>query len=184
MHKRFQIATKGFSRALLVPVAAAALIGSALPAAAATSGDPAPPVSSTAATHIKNLRTPWGGTGRCLEDTLADGLRAEQCSDADSQLWTPDSEKPGLFKNESTGRCLDDSVADGLRTLECYGESYTGGYQHWSADTLIPYYKVAELRNGNTGRCIDDSFEFGLRPRPCSHGRYMRGFQAWSFSGS
>lgn len=172
-------------RALMVPVAAAALIGAALPASAAISGPAAPASTSAAhaATAVKpkalslrgNLPMRNQNTGRCIDDSQAYGLRAFPCNGLSYQGWHTISGHPGQFQNQNTGRCIDDSLRYGLRAYPCNDGSYNSGYQYWYISGISA--GAVHLRNLKTGRCIDDSFAYGLRAFTCNGLNY----QGWTF---
>jgi hypothetical protein len=66
------------------------------------------------------------GTGWCLDDSGAYGLRVIACNGGQYQQWYY-STYNGSLTNMRTGRCVDDSFAYGLRPYECNN----GRYQMW-----------------------------------------------------
>jgi Ricin-type beta-trefoil lectin domain len=126
------------------------------PARAATSQ--AALLSGNSPVHFKNV-----ATGKCLDDSSSNGLRALGCNGDNNQMWQPGSTDPHFtLKDVATGKCLDDSSAFGLRAVTCVSGD---GHQEWK----INFPSGGDmLVNHNTGRCVDDSTEFGLRATTCA----------------
>jgi hypothetical protein len=111
-------------------------------------------------------------TGRCMDDSLAYGLRANNCNNLDYQRFFITSNDGGgtwVLQNVHTGSCLDDSAAYGLRGYYCNNLDY----QQFFLTTHDNGYSWV-LQNVHTGSCVDDSFAYGLRGYYCNNLNYQR----------
>jgi hypothetical protein len=123
------------------------------------------PARAAITTHVLNIET-----DRCIDDSLAYGLRAFLCNGLAFQTFDTITQADGSWalKNQATNRCIDDSLAYGLRAAPCNGLAFQA-FAHY----LEPA-GFHELRNKVTGRCIDDSFAYGLRAFPCNGMSFQR----------
>ncbi|TQJ02514.1 hypothetical protein FB471_2245 [Amycolatopsis cihanbeyliensis] len=108
-------------------------------------------------------------TDRCIDDSLAYGLRSYPCNGSDWQKWDKYFAHGLLtFANVQTGRCLDDSNKYGLRAYSCNNSRYQKFFDD-SGNVLN-----VVLRNEVTDRCVDDSFAYGLRSYSCNDSSYQK----------
>lgn len=126
--------------------------------ASASPTDQSPGVFAAAPGYsLKNVQT-----GRCLDDSISQGLRANTCTPGYYQQWQRTIANG--WQNMQTGRCLDDSISQGLRVVSCNG----GTYQSWSTSSW------SDIWNAATGRCLDDSISQGIRTVTCNGGTYQK----------
>ena len=110
-------------------------------------------------------------TGRCIDDSIEQGLRTFTCNGMDYQQWRVHRVN-GLvasLENVHTGRCIDYSEAVGLRSFPCNGTMY----QQWALDIGDEIWPAAPNPNPQ-GLELDDSFEFGLRAFPGNNLDYQK----------
>ncbi|MEU6540767.1 helix-turn-helix domain-containing protein [Streptomyces sp. NPDC047000] len=107
-------------------------------------------------------------TGRCLDDSLDQGLRSYGCNGMSYQWWTVRQSADGTrrLRGHATGRCLADGGA-GLRALPC-DRTTSQKWVFTSGDD-----EAVGLRNKATGRCLDDSTA-GLRVLPCKDTHHQK----------
>ncbi|MGV9340287.1 RICIN domain-containing protein [Streptomyces sp. NPDC003688] len=106
-------------------------------------------------------------TGRCLDDSIAYGLRTFPCNGLAFQkfIFWRDPRGTYLLQNQATKRCLYDSPTRGIWAAACTGSSN----QHWYLVTWArggPY----GFANRYTMRCIDTTSVAGvsiLQTLPC-----------------
>ncbi|MFD9003758.1 RICIN domain-containing protein [Streptomyces sp. NPDC059582] len=98
-------------------------------------------------------------TGRCLDDSVAYGLRTFPCNGLAFQKFTFWRGPYGtyLLQNQATKRCLYDGLTSGIQARTCTGSSN----QHWYLITWArggPY----GFSNRYTRRCIDTTSFAGV----------------------
>jgi len=107
-------------------------------------------------------------SGKCLDGSVGQGVRLNNCNGGRYQQWRVDT-KDGTtrLRNRIGGECLDGSVGQGVRLNTCNGSSY----QKWvinSDSKAIPHVQ-SQL-------CLDGSVGQGVRLNTCNGSSY----QKWS----
>lgn len=107
-------------------------------------------------------------TGRCLDDSVAYGLRTFVCNNQSFQQWRlhglNEAGTLWTLTNLNTHRCVDDSVAYHLRSFGCNNQAFQRFWVGADSRTGTP---IAWFQNQTTTGCMNDDPRVGLQSAGC-----------------